>query len=260
MSLNVFITGASSGIGAALAREFASQGATLGLVARKREGLEALIATLPNPERHRAIVCDVTDKDRLIELARQFDSDCGGTDIVIACAGISVGVKTQYYEDLEVMQKVYQTNVFAMANTFHAFMPAMIERHRGTLVGIASVGGIRGMPGTEAYASSKSAVITYCESLRVEMRKHGVSVVTISPGFVKTALTSVNKYPMPFILTPDEFAKKAARVILAKRPYRTIPWQMGLVAKILRVLPPWLFDRIFANRRQKPRNNEIHRV
>lgn len=170
MSMNVFITGASSGIGAALAREFANRGATLGLMARRQEALDDLIKTLPNSDRHHGYACDVTDRLRLIELARQFDKTVGGADIVIANAGISVGVKTQYFEDLEVMEKVYATNVFGMASTFHAFIEPMMQRKHGTLVGIGSVGGIRGMPGTEAYCSSKSAVITYCESLRVEMK------------------------------------------------------------------------------------------
>ena len=232
MSMNVFITGASSGIGAALAREFASRGATLGLMARRQEALDELIKTLPNSERHHSYACDVTDRLKLIELARQFDSTVGGADIVIANAGISVGV----------------------------FIEPMMQRKHGTLVGIGSVGGIRGMPGTEAYCSSKSAVITYCESLRVEMKKYGIQVTTISPGFVKTPLTDVNPYPMPFILTPEEFAKRAANAILGGRSYATIPWQMGLVAKLLRILPNPLFDKIFGNRKQKPRNSEIHRA
>ena len=136
MSMNVFITGASSGIGAALAREFASRGATLGLMARRQEALDDLIKTLPNSDRHHSYACDVTDRRKLIELARQFDATVGGADIVIANAGISVGVKTQYFEDLEVMEKVYATNVFGMASTFHAFIEPMMQRKHGTLVGI----------------------------------------------------------------------------------------------------------------------------
>lgn len=258
--MKVFITGASSGIGAALAKEFAKRGATLGLVARRLDPIKELIASLPNAELHKAYACDVTDRDHLIAVAREFDSAVGGADIVIANAGISVGVKTQYYEDLAVMEKVYQTNVFSMAATFHAFITPMLERKRGTLVGIGSVAGIRGMPGTEAYCSSKSAVITYCESLRVEMKKHGIDVLTVCPGFVKTPLTDVNPYPMPFILTADEFAKRAADAIMAKRTYTTIPWQMGVASKLLRLLPNWLFDKVFGKRKQKPRNSEIHRA
>ena len=136
----------------------------------------------------------------------------------------------------------------------------MMERKRGTLVGIGSVAGIRGMPGTDAYCSSKSAVITYCESLRVEMKKHGIDVLTVSPGFVKTPLTDVNPYPMPFLVTADEFAQAAVRNIMAKKTYSTVPWQMGIVSKLLRVLPNCVFDKVFGKRKQKPRNNEINRA
>ena len=252
--MNIFLTGASSGIGQALAKEFAANGATLGLVARREDKLKELIAELPNPELHTAIVCDVTDRDRLIEEARKFDEACGGVDIAVACAGISVGVKTQYREDLDVFDKVFDTNVFAMASTFHAFIDPMIKRKRGTLVGIASVAGIRGLPGSEAYCASKSAAITYCESLRVEMQKYGVKVVTISPGFVKTPLTVHNPYKMPFIMEPEAFAKEAVKVIMVGKKYATIPWEMGVLSKILRLIPNWLFDKILASRKQKPRS------
>ena len=252
--MNIFLTGASSGIGQALAKEFAANGATLGLVARREDKLKELIAELPNPELHTAIVCDVTDRDRLIEEARKFDEACGGVDIAVACAGISVGVKTQYREDLDVFDKVFDTNVFAMASTFHAFIDPMIKRKRGTLVGIASVAGIRGLPGSEAYCASKSAAITYCESLRVEMQKYGVKVVTISPGFVKTPLTARNPYKMPFIMEPEAFAKEAVKVIMVGKKYATIPWEMGVLSKILRLIPNWLFDKILASRKQKPRS------
>ena len=252
--MNIFLTGASSGIGQALAKEFAANGATLGLVARREDKLKELIAELPNPELHTAIVCDVTDRDRLIEEARKFDGACGGVDIAVACAGISVGVKTQYREDLDVFDKVFDTNVFAMASTFHAFIDPMIKRKRGTLVGIASVAGIRGLPGSEAYCASKSAAITYCESLRVEMQKYGVKVVTISPGFGKTPLTAHNPYKMPFIMEPEAFAKEAVKVIMGGKKYATIPWEMGVLSKILRLIPNWLFDKILASRKQKPRS------
>ena len=248
--MNIFLTGASSGIGQALAKEFAANGATLGLVARREDKLKELIAELPNPELHTAIVCDVTDRDRLIEEARKFDEACGGVDIAVACAGISVGVKTQYREDLDVFDKVFDTNVFAMASTFHAFIDPMIKRKRGT----PSVAGIRGLPGSEAYCASKSAAITYCESLRVEMQKYGVKVVTISPGFVKTPLTAHNPYKMPFIMEPEAFAKEAVKVIMVGKKYATIPWEMGVLSKILRLIPNWLFDKILASRKQKPRS------
>lgn len=247
----VFITGASSGIGAALAAEFAQRGATLGLAARRRDALEALAGPLPGT--HHLYPVDVTDKDALIAAARAFDATVNGTDIVIANAGISVGVKTEHYEDLVQFERVFDTNVLAMAYTFHPFIASMKARRRGTLVGVASVAGIRGLPGSEAYCASKSAVITYCESLRVELAKHGVRVVTISPGFVRTPLTASNPYRMPFLIDADRFAARAADAIVAGARYRTIPWPMGVVATALRALPRWLFDRAFARRAQKPR-------
>jgi len=248
---NVFITGASSGIGAALAREFAARGATLGLVARRADALAALAASLPGT--HHVYALDVTDTDALIAAARAFEAATGGADLVIANAGISVGVKTEYYEDLAQFRRVFDTNVFAVAGTFHPFIAPMKARGRGTLAAIASVAGVRGLPGSEAYCASKAAVISYCESLRVEMAKHGVKVVTVSPGFIRTELTAKNPYAMPFLMDAADFAPRAADAMLAGVRYRTIPWQMGIVAGILKILPRWLFDRVMKRRKQKPR-------
>jgi len=251
--MNVFITGASSGIGAALARVFAQRGATLGLVARRGDRLAELACALG--DHHHVYALDVTDKYALKEAALAFDQASGGTDIVIANAGISMGVKTEYFEDLEQFDRVVATNVNALAYTFHPFIAPMKARGRGTLVGMASVAGIRGLAGSEAYCASKSAAITYCESLRVDLAKHRVRVVTVCPGFVRTPLTQKNPYPMPFLMEPDDFARRAAKVILAQKSYAVIPWQMGVVAKGLRMLPNGVFDRLMANRQQKPRQN-----
>lgn len=252
--MNVFITGASSGIGAALANEFAKRGACLGLVARRREALDSVAAALPG--RHHTYIADVTDKDTLIGAARAFDTAVGGTDIVIANAGISVGVKTEFYEDLEQFARVFDTNVIGMAATFHPFIAGMKTRGRGTLVGIASVAGVRGLPGSDAYCASKAAAIIYCESLRIEMAKYGVKVVTISPGFIRTSMTKRNPYQMPFLMDVEAFARRAADAIVAGVRYRTIPWQMGWVTALLKLMPGWLFDRIMAGRKQKPRASD----
>lgn len=249
--MNVFLTGASSGIGEALAREYAARGATLGLVARRDSVLAELAAALPG--RHHTYACDVTDRDALIAAARAFEAATGGVDVVIANAGISEGVLTEYYEDLEAFRRVMDTNVLALAHTFHPFIAPMRTRGRGTLVGIASVAGIRGLPGSEAYCASKAAAISYCESLRVELRRTGVRVVTVAPGFVRTPLTAKNPYRMPFLMEPADFARLAADRIDAGTSYAVIPWQMGVVAKLLRLLPNWAFDRLMGNRPYKPR-------
>jgi short-subunit dehydrogenase len=249
--MNVFITGASSGIGAALAREYAARGARLGLVARRQAQLDELAASLPGS--HHCYAVDVTDRDAVIGAARQFEAATGGADIVIANAGISIGVLTEYYEDLETFGQVLQTNVVSVAHTFHPFIAPMRKRGRGKLVGIASVAGIRGLPGSEAYCASKAATISYLESLRVELAGYGIRVVTIAPGFVRTPLTARNPYSMPFLMDADRFARAAVGAIEAGRSYTVIPWQMALVAKLLRVLPNWLYDRVMARRPHKPR-------
>ena len=252
--LNVFITGASSGIGAALARQYAARGATLGLVARNRDKLEELVAGLPGgPRKHIVLPADVTHREEIFGAAREFDRQTGGATVVIANAGISHGVKTEYEEDLDMLEAVYRINVFAMAYTFHPFIGPMKARGHGQLVGLGSVAGIRGLPGSEAYCASKSAVITYCESLRIELARHGIRVSTICPGFVRTPLTAANPYRMPFIMDPDDFAREAVEAITSGTSYRVIPWQMGVLAKIMRLIPNPLFDRILANRKQKPR-------
>ncbi len=157
--------------------------------------------------------------------------------MVIANAGISVGVDSAERADLDVMRAIFETNNARLAATFHPFLRPMRERGRGTLVGIASVAAVRGLPGHGAYCASKAGVVAYCESLRGECRPYGVRVVTLLPGYVATPLTSGNRYAMPFLLSPDEFARRAMRAIEAGASRRVIPWQMGVAATLLRVLP-----------------------
>ncbi len=251
--MNVFITGASSGIGKALAHEYAVRGARLGLVARRQAMLDEVAAALPG--KHECYAADVNDRDALIAAAQAFEAATGGADVVIANAGISLGVLTEHYEDLETFAQVLQTNVVSLAHTFHPFIAPMRRRRRGALVGIASVAGIRGLPGSEAYCASKAAAISYLESLRIEMRPFGIRVLTVCPGFVRTPLTSRNPYSMPFLLEPADFARAAVKAIAAQRSYTVIPWQMAIAAKLLRIAPNWLFDRMFAKRPYKPRKS-----
>jgi short-subunit dehydrogenase len=132
----------------------------------------------------------------------------------------------------------------------------MCDRGQGRLVGIASVAGIRGLPGHGAYCSSKAAVISYCESLRGECRPFGVKVVTVAPGYIDTPLTRHNRYGMPFLMAPERFADRAFRAIEAGASFRTIPWQMGVVSKLMRALPNPLFDALLAGRPRKRRQGE----
>jgi short-subunit dehydrogenase len=250
----VFITGASSGIGQALAARFHRAGYRLALVARRAAEVQAWAQAQGFDAASFAVyAADVRDVAAIAAAGQACIAAQGLPDVVIANAGISIGMDTAIYSDLEVMRATYETNNIGLAATFHPFVAPMRERRSGTLVGIASVAGIRGLPGHGAYCSSKAAVIAYCESLRGEMRPHGVKVVTIGPGYVATPLTSQNRYGMPFLMQPDGFADKAFQAIAAGTTYRVIPWQMAAVAKLLRALPNALFDRVLAGRPRKNR-------
>jgi len=247
----VFITGASSGLGAALAQYYAQQGRVLGLLARRSDRLQALAERLPGD--HHLYVVDVCDRPALHAAAQDFIHKVGRVDIVIASAGISAGTLTEQKDDFEVFRLIFDTNVLATVSTFESFVPHMQQAGSGSLVGIASVAGVRGLPGAGAYSASKSAVVTYCESLRLELKPFGVHVVTIAPGYVKTEMTAQNPYSMPFLMDADAFADRAARAITQRKSYIVIPWQMGIVGKIMRLLPNWLYDRVAVNAPRKPR-------
>ena len=249
-----FVTGASSGIGQALALALRAQGHRLALVARRGEALRAWVAEQGWTEGEAQVyAADVSDTDSIVAAAKACIARQGVPDVVVANAGISVGVETEIREDLDVFRDTLETNLLGLVATFHAFVAPMRSRGSGRLVGIASVAGIRGLPGHGAYCASKSGVIAYCESLRGELRGTGVRVVTIVPGYIDTPLTRGNPYPMPFLMPADAFAARTVRAIVAGDAYRTIPWQMGVVAALLRALPIPLFDRALAGRGRKPR-------
>jgi short-subunit dehydrogenase len=251
----VFITGASSGIGEALARHYAERGAQLGLVARRADFLgrvqgELTVLREIKPEIY---VCDVRDAGGLRAAAADFIKRHGVPDVVIANAGVSRGTLTENPDDLQAFQDIFDTNVMGMINTFHPFVQPMRDASAGTLVGIASVAGFRGIPGASAYSASKAAAIRYCESLRVELRDAAVDVVTICPGYIKTPMTAVNKFRMPFLIGADEAARRFIKAIDARTSFTVIPWTMGVASWMLRMAPNWLYDRLFTRMPRKPR-------
>jgi short-subunit dehydrogenase len=250
----VFVTGASSGIGQALALRFHRAGWRLALVARRGAELQAWVdAQGLDANQARVYAADVRDTRSIVHAGQECIARQGLPEAVVANAGISVGIDTADFDDLEVLRATLETNNLGMAATFHPFVTALRQRGSGRLVGIASVAGIRGLPGHGAYCASKAAAISYCESLRGECAAAGVKVVTILPGYIDTPLTRGNRYSMPFLMSADDFADRAFRAIIAGDSYRVIPWQMGLVAKLLRLLPNALFDRALRGRQRKQR-------
>lgn len=254
MSKLVFITGASSGIGQALALTYYQAGYKLALVARRTSEIESWISRLNiSFDSHKIYSADVSNIDSIVAAGKACIAELGLPDVVIANAGISVGVDTAIRSDLDHMAQTYATNNIGLAATFHPFIEGMLQRKSGKLVGIGSVAGIRGLPGHGAYCGSKAAVISYCESLRGELLGSGVQVVTICPGFIKTPMTEKNRYPMPFLMEVNNFAEQSFSKIEKGSSYSVIPWQMGVIAKLLRLMPNVLLDKALAGRQRKSR-------
>jgi len=277
--MRVVITGASGGLGLALARHYLEGGAIVAALARRGELLQALAAEFP--DRFFCYALDVRDAPAVQDAASDFIARAGCPDVVIANAGVSTGTLTEYAEDLDTFQQIMDINVLGMVKTFQPFIAAMRAnsspdettshstrlskddsqvagydkgRLGGVLVGIASVAGFRGLPGASAYSASKAAAISYLESLRVELHDSGVKVVTICPGYIMTPMTANNPYSMPFMLDAGEAAARIARAIEQQTAFTVIPWQMGLTGYALKLLPRWLYGRLFAHAPRKPRN------
>jgi NAD(P)-dependent dehydrogenase (short-subunit alcohol dehydrogenase family) len=213
--------------------------------------LEALQGALRVPVESYA--CDVTDAAAVTAAAADFVAKHGAPDIVIGNAGISHGNLTEIAGDVATFRETLEINVIGLVNTFHPFIAPMRARGSGSLAGIASVAGFRGLPGATAYSASKAAAIRYLEGLRVELRGSGVLVTTICPGFIATAMTQRNPYRMPFIIEADDAARRFARAIDSGTSYAVIPWQMAIAGRILGVLPDFIYDAFAARRERKPR-------
>ena len=253
----IFITGASSGLGQALALRYYHAGFNLALVARRTQEVQdwATQQSL-QPARYKIYAADVAVIDSIVQAGELCIQAQGVPDVVFASAGVSIGMDSAVRSDLDVMARTFAINNTGLAATFHPFIAGMVQRGSGALVGVGSVAGIRGLPGHGAYCASKAGVINYCESLRGELRHAGVKVVTICPGYIDTPLTKKNRYKMPFLMAAEDFADKAFTAIQAGASYRVIPWQMGWVARLLRLLPNGLFDKVLSGRPRKHRADE----
>jgi short-subunit dehydrogenase len=255
----IFITGASSGIGLALAREYAAQfaqGVVLGLVGRKFDALQRLADTLKSEFNTTCAIyaLDVRDSIALNTAATDFMTRYGTTNIVIASAGVSRGTLTELQEDIAAFQAVMDINLMGMVHTFSPFIASMKTSHElSQLVGIASVAGVRGLPGAGAYSASKAATICYLESLRVEMKAYNIHVSCVAPGYIRTPMTDINQYKMPFLMDASLFARKLRQAIENKRRFIIIPWQMGLLARLMRFIPPVVWDLVMRKAARKER-------
>jgi NAD(P)-dependent dehydrogenase (short-subunit alcohol dehydrogenase family) len=236
----VWVVGASSGIGAATARELVARGATVAISARREAALDQV-----SGGRMLVVPLDVTDAKSVAAAAALVRDAHGRIDIAILAAGYWSQMDPRTW-DTEVFDRHIQVNLVGMSNAIAAVLPEMLDRGSGMVAGISSVAGYRGLAGAEAYGATKAAQINLLESLRVHVATSGVRVTTICPGFVRTELTDGNTFPMPFIIDADQAAESICDGLERDRTEIVFPWQMALLMKAARVVPVGLWARMWS--------------
>ncbi|NNE99265.1 MAG: SDR family NAD(P)-dependent oxidoreductase [Pyrinomonadaceae bacterium] len=241
----MLLTGASSGIGEALAREISRRGAILGLIAR-REGKLKEISKAIEEDGGQAICfpCDVTEKDSVFAAADRMRKDFGKIDLMIANAGIGGNNNETRKLDPDAVAKVININLLGAVNSVSAVLPDMLTRGEGQLVAVSSLAGIRGLPKSAAYCASKSGMTAFFESVRLDVQQKGVAVTIIQPGFIKTPLTSGRENKMPFIMELEDSVPLFLKAIERKKKFASFPWQLATIVRAAKIFPAWLYDQI----------------
>lgn len=237
----VLITGASSGIGYQLAKDLAKQGAKVALLSRRLELLHQLAEELKDLTLVHIYKCDVTNKVEVNETISKVKKDFGKIDIAILNSGVAFRSSVLQYKSEEA-EKTFNTNVLGAVYCIEQLLPDFISEKRGVIVGISSLGDGKGFPKSGFYSASKAALTILLESLRIELKKFNVKVVTVKPGFVKTAMTDKNEFEMPFLISLDEGSKMIIDGLKKDKRIIEFPWQTTIGAKILRMIPTKWFE------------------
>lgn len=241
------VTGASSGIGWELARALAGEGARLGLLARRIDKLDELAAELRAAGATVAVAaCDVTERGQVLSAVDAVRQALGPVDLLVANAGVGAPTLLDPVNIADV-EKMFQVNVLGVVYSIEAVLAEMLQRRQGHLVAISSLGGYKGLPGESAYTASKAAVNAYLEGLRIQLAPRGVHVTTVCPGFVKTPMTDVNDFAMPFLLTAEQAARRIVGAIRWRVKVYNFPLRMSLLMGLIRRLPDWAVRWIFAD-------------
>ncbi len=246
------ITGASSGIGRALARELARQCCKVGLLARREAELTQLADEVRRAGGTAAFAAaDVGEREQVRAGVEALRRQLGPVDLLVANAGVGVPTLLDPVNVADV-ERTFRVNVLGVVYAIEAVLPEMLRRGTGHLAAVSSLGAYKGMPGESAYCASKAAVNTYMEGLRIQLRGRGIAVTTICPGFVRTPMTAINPFPMPWLLEADEAARRIARALARRKKVFNFPWQMTLLTKLTRWLPDWVLARVMAEYNEKP--------
>jgi short-subunit dehydrogenase len=249
------ITGASSGIGWAVAKALAREGCKVGLVARRKEKLEDLSKEIQALGGYCAWAqADVGNRTQTVEAIHRVGDGPGGLgpiDLLIANAG--VGMPTLLDPpNVPQIEQMIRVNLLGVVYAVEAALPGMLRRGRGHLAAVSSLAAYKGLPGESAYCASKAAVNTYMEGLRIQLREKGIAVTTICPGFVRTPMTEVNDFHMPWLLEADDAAQRIVRALHRRRKVYNFPWQTTLLMKVTRWLPDWIMARSMRKYNEKP--------
>jgi short-subunit dehydrogenase len=237
------ITGASSGIGRELAKVLARQGCAVGLLARRLDRLEALANGIRTAGGKAAVVqANVADRYGTVAAIHYLRDALGPVDLLIANSGVGLPTEIEPM-NMDQVDNMIKVNYLGVVYSIEAVLPEMLQRGRGHLAAVSSLAAYKGMPGESGYCSSKAAVNVYMEGLRIQLRRRGIAVTTICPGFIKTAMTDVNEFPMPWLMTADKAAEKIVRALDKKKKVFNFPWQTALLMKLTRWAPDWLMAR-----------------
>ncbi len=241
----VFLTGASSGIGEALALAMAKRGATLGLLARREELLKELADKCErNGGNARYFAVDVTDAESVAEAANFLRDEFGKIDVLIANAGIGGNNSETRSLNPQAVAQVININLLGAVNAVSAVLPVMLDNKSGQLVAISSLAGFRGLPKSAAYSASKAGMTAFFESVRLDVQKRGVAVTIIQPGFIKTPLTSGRNNKMPFLMELEDAVPLFLRAIEKRKKFAAFPWQLATFVRMGKIFPAWLYDRV----------------
>lgn len=246
------MTGASSGIGEALAIALAKRGATLGLLARREELLKKIAAECEKSGGDaRVFPGDVADESAVEAAANELIAEFGRIDILIANAGVGGNDKdTRALRPVSV-KKVIDINLLGAVNAVHAVLPSMLKAGSGQLVAISSLAGFRGLPRSAAYSASKAGMTAFFESVRLDTRHLGIDVTIIQPGFIRTPLTEGRINKMPFLMELDDAIPLFIRAIEKKKKFAAFPWQLATIVRAGKIMPAWLYDRIAGRARYR---------
>jgi len=238
------ITGASTGIGRALAIGLARRGVAVGLVARSEVRLGALADEIRTAGGTAVVApADVSERDAVFDAVSTIESELGVLDLAIANAGIG-----QEQDDLDAAEYLYRVNLFGAVSLFRAVLPGMRKEGRGHLVGIASIAGYQAFPGRGAYCGSKAAMRMELEALRAELGPEGIAVTCVNPGFIRTPLTDRHEFDMPFLMDAEPAARRILGAIRKRKAVYDFPWRMSMLSRVLRWMPRSWFDRVARKR------------